>query len=226
MTRLFTAIVAEDHPLMAQASKTLLEQIDGIVIAGVSYTGAECLELAEQQKPDLVFLDYQLPDMTGTEVSKQLKSRHPDIKIIIFTGVDVSDLAHCLIDLQVNAVISKGTNHTSIHHMIRCVLENYTVLPSSIIDRLHAGAPPSPQGELTEDEIRIMKLLIKGETIEQIADAIHVSKRSVDNYQKRIYGKLGVKNKAQALEVFIQSKYYADQDRGEPVYGAQSFRGM
>lgn len=214
MTRITTAIVVEDHPLMAQASKSLLEQIEGIIIAGIAYTGAECLEMAELHRPELVFLDYQLPDMTGTDVANQLKSRYPDIRIIIFTGVDVSDLAHTLVELQVSGVISKGTNHTSILHMIHCVLENHCVFPASIIERLNAGAPSAPQGELTEDEIRIMKLLIKGETIEQIAEAIHVSKRSVDNYQKRIYGKLGVKNKVQALEVFIQSKYYTDSAQG------------
>ncbi|WP_438446299.1 response regulator transcription factor [Gorillibacterium sp. sgz5001074] len=216
MTRITTALVVEDHPLMAQASKNLLEQIEGVVIAGIAYTGEECMALAEQYKPDLVFLDYQLPDMTGTDVSKQLKARYPDIRIIIFTGVDVSDLASTLVELQVHGVISKGTNHTSIHHLIQCVLENYHVLPSSIMDRLNhnSGTQPVPHGELTEDEITIMKLLIRGDTIEQIADAIHVSKRSVDNYQKRIYGKLGVKNKVQALEAFIQSKYYSEHGQG------------
>jgi two-component system, NarL family, competent response regulator ComA len=204
------AIVTEDHPLMAQASKALLEQIDGVVVAATAYTGSECLELVDRIHPDLVFLDYQLPDMTGTDVTKLLRQKYPELKIIIFTGVDVTDLANRLAELQINGIISKGTNHSSILHMVHCVLEDYYVMPRSIFNRLNADVPLSPQGELTEDEIRIMKLLIKGETLEQIADAIHVSKRSVDNYQKRIYEKLGVKNKVQALEAFINSKYYME----------------
>lgn len=210
MNKTIKAIVTEDHPLMALATKDLLEQIEGLHVTGTAYSGADCLKLVEEQFPDLVFLDYQLPDILGTDLVKDIKSIHPGIQIVIFTGVDLSDLAERFMDLQINGIISKGTSHSSILHMVHCVLEHYTVFPAGLMSRLKPGTPASPQGRLTDDEILIMKLLIKGETLEQIADAIHVSKRSVDNYQKRIYEKLGVKNKAQAIEAFIQSKYYME----------------
>lgn len=214
MKRNIKAIVTEDHPLMAQATKGLLEQIEEIKVIGLAYSGADCLQLVREHLPDLVLLDYQLPDVLGTELVKDIKALRPEVQIIIFTGVDLSDLAERFVDLQINGIISKGTGHSSILHMIHCVLENYTVFPTTVLNRLQTGVKASPKGDLTEDEILIMKLLIKGETLEQIADAIHVSKRSVDNYQKRIYEKLGVKNKVQALEAFIQSKYYAETGGG------------
>jgi two-component system, NarL family, competent response regulator ComA len=210
MTRTITAIVAEDHPLMAHASKELLERIEGLTVMDTAYNGSDCIQLVDQHQPDLVFLDYQLPDMPGTKVAKEIKARYPKVRIILFTGVDVSDLADRFLELQINGIISKGTNQSSILHMVHCVMENTTVIPDSIMARLQSETNQPSRQELSEDEIHIMRLLIKGETLEQIADAIHVSKRSVDNYQKRIYEKMGVKTRVQAIEAFIQSKFYTE----------------
>ena len=68
-----------------------------------------------------------------------------------------------------------------------------------------AAAQPS---NLSEEELLIMRMVVKGSTYEQIADTIHVSKRSIDNYLRRIYGKLGVQNRIQAIERFVQSGSY------------------
>jgi DNA-binding NarL/FixJ family response regulator len=80
--------------------------------------------------------------------------------------------------------------------------------------RLIAGDAPLELA-LTQDEVLIMSMLVSGATHEQIANEIYVSKRSVDNYLKKIYDKLEVKSKVQAIEKFVQSKYYLDAYRGE-----------
>jgi two-component system competent response regulator ComA len=209
MRQTVRAIVADDHPLMAQATRQLLEEIEGIEVIDVAPDGQTCLDMVEKHHPDLVFLDYQLPDQVGTDIAAQIKSGYPDIHVVIFTGVDVSPLADVFLELQVSAVISKGTRHATIQHMIECVLENYIVMPRSVMQALKGGGT-TPTSVLTDEEVLIMTLIIRGSTLEQIAAQIHISKRSVDNYQRKIYGKLGVKTRAEAIEVFIRSKYYTD----------------
>jgi two-component system competent response regulator ComA len=209
MRKLTKAIVADDHPLMAQATKQLLEQMEGIEVVDIALDGQSCLQLVKQHLPDLVFLDYQLPDQVGTDVAAQIKAAYPEIHVVIFTGVDVSALADVFLELEVSGVISKGTRHSVIQNMIGCILENYVVMPRTVLQALKGNNTPSIT-ELTGDEILIMKLLVKGTTLEQIAIQIHTSKRSVDNYQRKIYGKLGVKTRAEAIEAFIRSKYYTD----------------
>ncbi|NHN31098.1 response regulator transcription factor [Paenibacillus agricola] len=210
MREVVKAIVADDHPLMAQATKQLLEQIEGIEVIDIASNGQKCLELVEQHHPDLVFLDYQLPDRVGTDVAAQIKAIYPEIHIVIFTGVDVSALTDVFLELQVSAVISKGTRHITIQHVIGCILENYIVMPRPVLQALKGKGLSTQTSELTEEEVLIMSLIIKGATLEQIATQIHISKRSVDNYQRRIYGKLGVKTRVEALEAFVKSKYYSD----------------
>lgn len=210
------AIVVDDHPLIAMATKSILEQIQGVSVVGIARTGAECLELVEQHKPGLVMLDYHLPDQFGSGVVKQIKMRYPGIHVVIFTGIDVADMYNHLIELGVSGIISKESSESVIQNMVRCIMDNCTMLPLPLYRNIRLmTSTPLPDAALTKDEVRIMSMLMRGATHEQIAQEIYVSKRSVDNYLKKIYEKLGVKSRVQALEKFVQSKYYNEMDRGE-----------
>ncbi|MNI32492.1 putative transcriptional regulatory protein NarL [compost metagenome] len=209
MNQQIKVLVVDDHPLMAQATKQLLEQIEGIEVVDIANDGRKCIELVDLYQPDMVFLDYQLPDLVGTDIAEIVKNKYPNIHIVIFTGVDVSAFVNNLLELQVSGIISKGTRHTSIKNMIACILDNHIVLPRSILQKIKV-LPNYSSHEviLTDDEIQIMKMIVQGATLEQVAEAIHTSKRSVDNYQRKIYDKYGVKTRGQAIEQFVQSRYY------------------
>jgi len=207
MTKTIKAIVVDDHPLMAEATKSLLEQMDRIQVIGTAYDGRACIELVEAHKPDLIFLDYQLPDQSGTKLTEHIKRITPHAHIVIFTGVDVSDLIHNFLELRISGIISKETSEKTLRHMISCILDNHIVLPSSIFYKIKLSPPnTSDPSLLTEEEIRMMSMMVGGATYDQIADAIHVSKRSVDNYLRKIYDKLGVQNRIQAIERFVQNR--------------------
>ncbi|WP_028550904.1 response regulator transcription factor [Paenibacillus sp. UNC451MF] len=209
-------LVVDDHPVMAKATKGILEQISGIEVVGTVGSGEACLDFVETHRPEIVFLDYHLPDQFGSSVAKEIKNRYPDTHVVIFTGIDVADMYNHLLDIGVSGIISKESSESVVQHMVRCVMDNCTVLPLSLYHnmRLMTGLP-AQEFVLTEDEVQIMSMLVKGATHEQIANEIYVSKRSVDNYLKKIYGKLGVKSKVQALEQFVQSNYYLESNRGE-----------
>lgn len=209
MTKLTKAIVVDDHPLMAHATKDLLGQIDGIAVEGVAHDGKSALELVERCRPELVFLDFQLPDQSGAQIAEQINLICPNAHIVIFTGVDVSDLVNKFLELRVSGIISKETSEATFRHMIACILDNHIVLPHDVFYKIKLSpAIPSEESALTDEEVRMMSLLVKGATYEQIADTIYVSKRSVDNYLRKIYDKLGVQNRNQAIEKFVQSKQY------------------
>jgi two-component system competent response regulator ComA len=216
MKQVVRALVVDDHPLMAEATKLLLEQIEGIEVIGIAVDGRMCMELVESHLPELIFLDYQLPDQTGTEIAAQIKIKYPQIHIVIFTGVDVSALINKFIELQVSGVISKGTRHAIIKNIIGCILDNHMVFPRSSFNKLKLYPKLFPENtELTKEEITIMNLIVKGATLDQIAVQIHTSKRSIDNYQRKIYEKFGVKTRVEAIGKFLQSEYYQDAAGGK-----------
>ncbi|RAV15531.1 response regulator transcription factor [Paenibacillus contaminans] len=211
MSESVKVLVVDDHPLVAQATKQLLEQIERVEVVGMAGTGQACLEFLENSQPDIVFLDYQLPDHPGTYVTEAIKSRFPNIHVVIFTGKDIGDLVNSFLELKVSGIISKESGETTILNAFRCLLDGQTAIPISMFQQMRMFNPRAA-GEtlLTAEELTIMNLIIGGDTHEQIATKIHMSKRSVDNYLKKIYEKLGVKSKAQAIEKFVQSKAGAE----------------
>lgn len=208
------ALVVDDHPLFAHATKQILEQVECVLEVGVVGSGSSCLEYIDEHHPDLIFLDYHLPDQPGSTVAEQIKLRSPHVHIIVFSGVDLSEMFNNLVEIGVSGIISKESSERTIKNMVYCVLDNHTVLPLSLFHQARLSTRSSSSDiVLTIDEISIMNMIVNGFTHEQVAERIHVSKRSVDNYLKKIYEKFAVKTKVQAIEKFVQSKYYSDSMR-------------
>jgi two-component system competent response regulator ComA len=211
MNKIVKILIVDDHPLMAEATSQTLEEIDFVQIVGIALTGKSCLEMVEFSKPDIVFLDFNLPDQYGDEIAKLIKARYPAIHLVIFTGIDFAHLYNHLIGIEVSAIISKESSGTLIKSLITILLENYTMLPIPVFHKMRLLSSDKQSTELLEtDEIKIMTMIVNGSTNEQIAEVIRMSKRTIDNYIRKIYEKLGVKSRAQAVLKFNQFKHIYD----------------
>jgi DNA-binding NarL/FixJ family response regulator len=216
VSKLMKVLVVDDHPLFAQATKQLLEQIERIEVVGVVGNAHECMNAIHTHDLDIIFLDYQLPDQFGTELAATIKEDFPHIHIVIFTGKDISDLMNNFLELQVSGILSKESSESTIIQLVHCIMHNHTMIPLSLFHQLRRVTRRlDVESILTPDEVQIMVLLVRGETHEQIAAFIRISKRSVDNYLKKIYQKLNVQSRIQAIEKFIQSDYYVHSIKGE-----------
>src|SRR5690606_23444131 len=153
-------LVVDDHPLMGQMTKQILEETERIKVIGVVGTGVACQEVVESEQPDIVFLDFQLPDIFGDVVAKWIKDRYPQIHIIIFTGIDIRDLYNYFIDLKVSGIISKESNGDIIVGIVDCVLKGHTVMPLSTFHQLKLEKPEKPRKPvLTEEEQHLMEMV-------------------------------------------------------------------
>ncbi|MDT2236299.1 response regulator transcription factor [Paenibacillus larvae] len=151
-------------------------------------------------------MDFHLPDMTGLEVASGMMKTHEELKIVIFTGIDFMPILNNLLSLGISGIMSKDSSEEQITNMVNCLIEGQTAISLELFRQLQLGKGEDDGTALTDEEINIMNQIIKGATNEQIAEVIHMSKRSVDNYVRKIYDKFGVKSRAQAIEKFIQMK--------------------
>ncbi|EGL17009.1 MULTISPECIES: response regulator transcription factor [Paenibacillus] len=206
MNKIQHILIVDDHPAMAYGTKFILEQEENIQVVGVATTGEMGVEMMVQLNPSIIFLDFHLPDLTGMEVAVKMKELNKDVQIVIFTGIDYMPILNNLLELGVCGIMSKDSSEDQIRNMMRALKEGQSVIPISLLHQMRLSHPDDDLSSLTDEEINIMNQIVKGATNEQIADEIHMSKRSVDNYVRKIYDKFGVKSRAQAIEKFLQIK--------------------
>ncbi|MEK8132892.1 response regulator transcription factor [Paenibacillus filicis] len=199
-------LIIDSHPLTGEATRSFFQRDTDFNVLAVLTSGMEALQYVDQHKPFMVFLDPDLEDMGGIEFVQKSKERSPDTKIVFFTGIPAQTYLLDALRLGVSGIISKRSGEKKIKSCLECIDNNQLVFPqvdySDIFTIQHAL--------LTEQEILIMNMTIQGLTQAEIASKIYVSKRSIDNYVKKIYKKLGSKNRLQAIEAFTLYKNFDD----------------
>ncbi len=210
MNQVMKALIIDDHPLIASATREVLDSMDRIEVIGVVSNGTQCMEQIALHQPGLVFLDYHLPGPSGMAIAAQIRRDAPHTYIVLFTGVDLRGLYPKSIELGISGMLSKEAGPQTIKNMVNCILDGYTMLPLSVYKHVQLNrAFGREEGVLNGDEQFIMSLMVQGATYEQIAEQINTSKRTVENYLRKIYEKLGARSKVEALEKYIKSPYYA-----------------
>jgi len=203
LTHEVKVLIIDDHPAVAFGLQYLLEQDNSITILGIAASGREGIELVGQLLPSVVILDLNLPDETGVHIASVIKENHPSIHIIIHTGYDYIPYFNRLIESGVSGILNKSASPQDILDMIHSVIRGYTIMPLPIFRQVQLQRPDHVkhywEADLTKTEERILSMVADKYTNSKIAGIIHVSESSVENYLKKIYGKLGVKSKAEAL---------------------------
>ena len=206
MVKTTTVLIVDDHPAIAVGTKAIIEQLEHVQVVDIAHNGASCLVMLREYKPDILILDFQLPDMDAIDVLRQLPETGSSPAVLIFTGIDYLPYYNTFLKLGVSGIMDKNATDDHLRLMLCCIMQGHTMLPIEMYRRLRVDSALAQASELNDEERFIMTLVVKGATNEQIAQEIHMSRRSVDNYFKRIYGKLGVGTRAQAIERFVGMK--------------------
>lgn len=208
MPKSIKIVIIEDHPAMSAGIKLILEQDIAIQVLGIAKNGQDGMELIHQLSPNIVLLDLNLPDDSGLNLSRIIKEKYPTVHIIIYTGYDFTPFFNRLIDNGVSGIMNKSASSEEILQMIHSVMDGNTVLPLSIFRQIQlqrsADVRHYWEVNLTENEKKILFMAVRKYTNIQIADQINVSESSVENYLKKIYCKLGVRSKAEAISKVVR----------------------
>lgn len=206
MKRSIKVLIVDDHPAMAMGTKFILEAMDQVRVVGIAPTENGCLQMIREHEPDLIILDFQLRQSNALEVLTHIRSMNVRPHVVIFTGIDYLPYYNDLLEFGVSGIMSKDSSDDQIRLMVACIADGNTFMPIHIYHQLRYNDTKSHTSPLSDEEMNIMSMIVRGFTNEQIAGEIHMSKRSVDNYLKKIYEKLGVKSRAQAIERFVEIK--------------------
>jgi len=202
--RVIRVAVVDDHPHVAIALRSLLDETSDIQLVAESRRGADVAALVRQTRPDVLLLDLFIePEFDALSTVRGLRSDFPDLKICLFSAYLEPSLVRDLLQAGVHGYILKDDDYVSrIGSIIRDLADGQIYLSPQAYEALaQATRADGTEQTLSEREVEILRLAKRGLPNPQIAQALHISPGTVRNHLSTIYRKLGVHSRHEALQV-------------------------
>jgi len=164
-------------------------------------TGAKAIEMYRQHRPDVVLMDYHLPDQTGVETLAQLKAEFPDIRCIVLTIFDGEEDIYRAVTAGARAYLTKSSECDEVLRAIRAVASGSTYFPPDIAVKIKAREKRTP---LTDRELEILRLLVKGHSTKEIVDILKLSMGTIRLHISLILDKLDAFDRTNAVAKAIE----------------------
>ena len=203
-------MITDDHLIVREGLRLILETADDIEVVGEATDGAECLRLVPELNPDVILMDLQMPRMDGITAIEHLRKDHPEIAIVILTTYNEDDLMIRGLQLGACGYLLKDTSRENLLDAIHAAAKGETLLKPEILARVlppHASRAPKPasvfknESTLTERELEVLQSAAKGERTKEIAYKLNITERTVKAHLQSIYQKYGVDSRAAAVAV-------------------------
>jgi DNA-binding NarL/FixJ family response regulator len=204
-----TVAIVDDHPLFRKGFKNLLENIPEINTVIEASNGVEMLEILQSTKPDIVLTDIKMPEMDGKELTDFIKKHYPEIKVIVVSMFDDEDIIIDVVKRGANAFLSKQSTPEEVNNAIKSVLQNDYYFNEMVSAALVKGIIAQPDNndksssknknkksdalEFTDKELKVLKLICKEYTNNEIAEALDLSPKTIEGYKSRLLEKTGAK---------------------------------
>nr|WP_228499684.1 response regulator transcription factor [Nocardioides agariphilus] len=193
----------DDHEIVRRGIKELLEGEPDIVVVGESGLADEAARRIPALRPDVAILDARLPDGSGIDVCREIRSRDPQIKALILTSYDDDEALFAAIMAGAAGYTLKQVRGNDLVDTVRRVAAGQSTLDPSVtaavLDRVRNGPPVDKELErLTAQEQRILDLIGEGMTNRQIGEHMYLAEKTVKNYVSSMLAKLGLSSRTQA----------------------------
>ena len=209
-----TIMLADDHPLLRQALRNVLEtQTDFKIIAEAS-DGEEAVRRAVELVPNVVIMDISMPKLNGLEATQQIKAKCPSIAILVLTVHDDSEHILSILEAGAAGYLTKSVFGEEVIHAVRGVVAGEAVLSASISQQIIKYAlrhvvtkrlPLDTVERITARELEILRLAAMGMSNKDIAQKLDLSERTVKGYLAEIFSKLNVSSRTEAVITALRS---------------------
>ena len=204
-------LLCDDQAVIRDGMEMLLQLEKDFEVVGTAQDGYEAVELADSKKPDLILMDLKMPGMNGIEATREIRKKHPTMKILVLTTYDDDEWVFDAIRAGASGYLLKDTPRQKIVEAIRGTVEGKSFVDPGVAGKLLnqvASNQTQPASiltdKLTERELDVLRLLAKGMTNTDIAGQLHLSEGTVRNHVSAILEKLNVSDRTQAAVIAIQ----------------------
>ena len=199
----------DDHEVVRRGLKDLLEADGDIEVVGESGLATEAIRRIPALRPDVAILDGRLPDGSGIDVCRDIRSSHPEIAALILTSYDDDEALFAAIMAGAAGYVLKQVRGQDLVDAVRRVAAGQSLLDpavtTQVLERLRQGPPQdSALDPLTDQERRILELIGEGLTNRQIGERMFLAEKTVKNYVSSLLSKLGLERRTQAAVFAIK----------------------
>ena len=203
-------MLADDHILIREGLRQLLEFDGSIKVVAEAGDGEECLELLEQNKPDVLLLDINMPKKNGIEVLKNIKERNIEIKVLILTVHNEIEYLMKAVEIGVDGYIMKDSDLDELKNAITTVISGENYIQPKLIPALNKKLVSMDNDKekiesLTDRELEVLILVAKGMFNKEIGITLDISERTVKNHLSNIFKKIEVSDRTQAAVFAIKN---------------------
>ena len=212
MTDKIEVLITDDHPVVRQGLRALLELEEDIEVVGEAKDGVEAAQKVKELVPDVVLMDLAMPEMDGVVATGRIKEISPKTRVLVLTSYAEDERVFGAMKAGATGYLLKNVEPSNLIQAIRSTHQGEPALSSLVAKKLiqEFAQPKSKQSissaELTSKEGEVLRLAAKGKSNRGIADSLSISEKAVKNHIGNILGKLYLSNRTEAALYAIQHK--------------------
>ncbi|OGV28807.1 MAG: two-component system response regulator UvrY [Legionellales bacterium RIFCSPHIGHO2_12_FULL_35_11] len=191
-------LIVDDHALVRLGIKRLLDDLSDMSVVGEAENGDQALSLVKSLNPDVVLLDMKMPGIDGWEVTRRLLKSYPKLKVIAVTGMCTNSLPNRILQLGAVGFLTKESGAEEMATAIRKVYKGERYLSAEVAQKIVISSLEDQSSglfdQLSEREMQVLRMITKGVGVQEIANMLFLSTKTINGYRYRIFEKLGLKN--------------------------------
>jgi DNA-binding NarL/FixJ family response regulator len=201
LERKFRLMLVDDHSVIRMGLAGSLNLEADMAVVAEAGKGGEAIELFRKHKPDVVLMDFRLPDMTGVEATAKICHDFPDARVLMLSVHEGEEDVHSAIQAGALGYVQKSIGWKELLAAIRAVAAGERYLPPDLAARLSEHLRREP---LSERELEVLRLIVRGQSNKEIGVSLNISDVTVKRHITHILEKLGVQDRTQAAIAAIQ----------------------
>lgn len=214
-TPLYRIMLGDDHPMFREGVKRIIDDVPYLQVVGEVGDGAELLQILPGALPDMVILDLTMPGLHGTEVTKEIKKRYPQIKVLILTMHKSKEHLSRVIMAGADGYLLKENAFGDLISAIDTIRQGgsyiSSLLSTQMIDFFRQKSRSEPEDVLSSREKEVLALLAGGKSSKEIAQHLSLSAATVHAHLGKIKKKLDIKNSAELIRYGLQKGYVLEE---------------
>jgi DNA-binding NarL/FixJ family response regulator len=208
-------LIADDHDVMRDGTRSLIERQPGWEVCGLACTGREAVARAIELQPDIVIMDMSMPELNGLDAAVQIRRRLPRTEILMFTAHETEELVREVFEAGAKSFIYKSDAHEFLVDAIQSLSQHKPFFTSKVSEILFADLinrsngksnRPVPGQRLTGREREIVQLVAEGQSNKEVADKLGISVRTAETHRAHILRKLNLDSIAGLVRYAIRNK--------------------